>query len=138
MQAAIVLILSLLIFQAQSQTINYKFRIRYEDYSPLANSRFIINGEALATDPQGIISLTIPSQLNFVNIESSNVKAFQIKYPLDGRANLPKDPAITVDIYISKPAKDIVKAIAREVEKTQLNADAILLKKLQAQHHFQS
>ncbi|NEU07722.1 hypothetical protein GZH53_05310 [Flavihumibacter sp. R14] len=124
-------LLSILLVQASAQTTNYKFRIRYSNYSALASSPFLINGQQLTTDPQGIISLSIPNQITFANIGSVNPKVYTIDYPMEGRANLPKNNSEFVDIYVSKPGPDPVKLAVREIARVSASSDARLVKKLQ-------
>lgn len=131
MKTYLALLFSLLLMQATAQTTAYKFRIRYPDYSALSSTKFLINGQQLTTDPQGIISLSIPNQITFANIGSIDPKVYTIAYPMEGRANLPKDNAVLVDIYVSKPGPDPVKLAVREIARLNASADAQLIKKLQ-------
>jgi hypothetical protein len=116
-----------------AQTINYKFRIRYNDYSPLANSNFVISGHSLATDPQGIINMEVSSTISYVNIGSSDVKLYEIKYPLEGKAVLPKDPGVFVDIFVAKPAADPLNVISAQVAKSQAAFQSAIFQKLDEQ-----
>jgi len=75
MKNCLVILFAFLSLNTIGQTTQYKFRIRYNDYSALANSHFLIGGQDLLTDPQGVISFSISSQLPFVNIGSANTKA---------------------------------------------------------------
>ena len=130
MKTTFILLFNLMLIQATAQTTAYKFRIRYSNYSALSNTKFLINGQQLSTDPQGIISLSIPNQLTFANIGSVDSKLYAIDYPMEGRANLPKDNSVFVDIYVSTPKPDPVKLVAREMARANASADALLLKKL--------
>ncbi len=121
----------LLTWPAIAQTTAYKFRIRYGNYAALANSTFLINGQQLTTDPQGIISLSIPNQITFANIGSADLKQYTIQYPPEGRANLPKDNTVFVDIYVAKPEPDMLRRAVREITRANAGSDALLLKKLQ-------
>jgi len=125
------ILLNLLLLEVSAQTTTYKFRIRYSNYSALASSPFLINGQKLTTDPQGIISLSIPNQITFANIGSVNPKSYIIDYPMEGRANLPKDNSIFVDIYVSKPGPDPIKQAVREMARINASSDARLIRKLQ-------
>lgn len=116
---------------AIAQVINYKFRVRFADYSPLSSSAFVISGQHLSTDPQGVISFKCSSELNYVNIESQDLKQYEIKYPLEGRAILPKDPGTFIDIYISKPARDPLKQIRAEISSSQASMQTRIIKKLE-------
>ncbi|WP_026897370.1 hypothetical protein [Daejeonella oryzae] len=127
----LIIFLNLILLEANAQTTSYKFRIRYSNYSALSNSKFLINGQQLTTDPQGIINLSIPNQITFANIGSSNPKQYIIEYPMEGRANLPKDNLVFVDIYVSKPGPDPVKIVMREMTRIKAGSDAVLIKKLQ-------
>lgn len=131
MKTTFILLFNLMLIQATAQTTAYKFRIRYSNYSALSNTKFLINGQQLSTDPQGIISLSIPNQLTFANIGSIDAKLYTIDYPMEGRANLPKDNSVFVDIYVSTPKPDPVRLVAREIARANASADALLLKKLQ-------
>lgn len=131
MKTLLLIILNLIIIQVSAQTTSYKFRIRYADYSALASARFLINGQQLTTDPQGIISLSIPNQISFANIGSSNTKLYQIDYPMEGRATLPKDNSITVDIFVSKPGPDMLKIAVQQMTRIAASNDALLIRKLQ-------
>ena len=127
----LLLLLNLVLLQASAQTTPYKFRIRYSNYSALVSSPFLINGQQLTTDPQGIINLSIPNQITFANIGSVNPKVYTIDYPMEGRASLPKDNSVFVDIYVSKPGPDPVKLAVREIARINASSDARLIKKLQ-------
>lgn len=127
----LVILFNLFLVQAAAQTTAYKFRIRYSDYSALGSTKFLINGQQLTTDPQGIINLSIPNQISFANIGSVSPKQYIIEYPMEGRASLPKDNAVFVDIYVSKPGPDPVKLAVREIARLSASADARLIKKLQ-------
>ena len=131
MKKYLTLILISVQIQVLAQTTSYKFRIRFQDYSALSSSRFLINGQLLSTDPQGIINVNIPDQINFANIGSSNPKQYTILYPLEGRASLPKDNSVFVDIYISRPGPDPIKLAVREMARIAASNDAQLIKKLQ-------
>ncbi|MXV49636.1 hypothetical protein GS399_01525 [Pedobacter sp. HMF7647] len=106
----------------------YKFRIRFEDYSALSNSKFLITGQELVTDRQGIINLSLPALATYVNIGSSDLKSYVVRYPLEGRAILPKDPATFIDIYISKPNPDKMELVSAKLT-AQSTAIAKLEKK---------
>lgn len=114
-----------------AQGINYKFRVRYADYTPYKSSGFIISGQRLSTDPQGVISFKCSEELSYVNIESSDLKQYEIMYPLEGKAILPKDPGTFIDIYIKKPAGDPVKQIRAEIASTQASMQNKIIKKLE-------
>jgi hypothetical protein len=122
------------------QTIRYKFRVRYEDYSPLANTPFSINGQSLYTDNRGIIDLSIPGRLNYAYVESGNNKAYAIKYPVDGRAVLPKDSMDFVDIFISRAGgavmitRNDLKELSAAISEKRTTAEAALMKKLEEQN----
>lgn len=121
----------LFINYAYSQDIDYKFRIRYGNYNPLANAVFIISGHRLSTDPQGIINLKFSDKINYVNIETDGKNNYEIKYPLEGKAILPKDPSTFIDIYIEKPFPDPIKQIRAEIRSTQSNMQSAIITKLQ-------
>jgi hypothetical protein len=127
----LIVLFNFLLLQAAAQTTPYKFRIRYSNYSALASSPFLINGQQLSTDPQGIISLSIPNQITFANIGSVNPKLYVIDYPMEGRASLPKDNTVFVDIFVSKPGPDPVKLAVREIARMSASSDARLIRKLQ-------
>jgi len=127
----LLLLFTLLALQVSAQNTTYKFRIRYSNYSALASSPFLINGQQLTTDPQGIINIIIPNQITFANIGSVNPKVYIIDYPMEGRASLPKDNSVFVDIYVSKPGADPVKLAMREMAKISASSDARLIRKLQ-------
>jgi hypothetical protein len=129
----LVIVMSLICLGSMAQTINYKFRIRYNDYSPLANSNFVISGHSLATDPQGIINMEVSSTISYVNIGSSDVKLYEIKYPLEGKAVLPKDPGVFVDIFVAKPAADPLNVISAQVAKSQAAFQSAIFQKLDEQ-----
>ncbi|MGV8877442.1 MAG: hypothetical protein ACOH2A_00290 [Sphingobacteriaceae bacterium] len=131
MRTCFILLLNLIALQAISQTVPYKFRIRFTDYSALANSKFLISGQNLDTDPQGIISLSIADQFNYVNIESANLKNYEIKFPLEGRAILPKDPSVFVDIFIAQPKPDPLKVISAQMVQSQATFQSAVFKKLE-------
>jgi hypothetical protein len=131
MRLFLFVLFNLLAAQAISQSVVYKFRIRFSDYSPLANAAFIISGQNLNTDPQGIITITASNEISFVNIESANLKAYEIKYPAEGKAILPKDPSVIVDVYIAKPGPDALSAIASQVARSQSSFQSAVLKKLE-------
>jgi hypothetical protein len=131
MKTIFIFLFNLMVIEATAQTTAYKFRIRYSNYSALSNTKFLINGQQLSTDPQGIISLSIPNQLTFANIGSIDPKLYTIDYPMEGRANLPKDNSVFVDIYVSTPKPDPVRLAVREITRANASADALLLKKLQ-------
>jgi len=114
-----------------SQDLNYKFRIRYGNYTPLANKVFIISGYRLSTDPQGIINLKFSERINYVNIETDGKNTYEIKYPLEGRAILPKDPNTFIDIYIEKPAPDPLKQIKAEIRSSQSSMQSAIISKLE-------
>jgi len=124
------IILSFLCLGSVAQTINYKFRIRYSDYSALANTNFVISGNSVATDPQGIISMPISATISYVNIGSADAKTYEIKFPLEGRAILPKDPTVFVDIFVAKPTQDPLKVISAQIAKSQNNFQSAVLKQL--------
>ncbi|EOR92922.1 hypothetical protein ADIARSV_4010 [Arcticibacter svalbardensis MN12-7] len=126
-----VIFLSLLLHTVSAQGINYKFRVRYGDYSPLANSTFIISGYRLSTDPQGIISFKCANEINYVNIESAALNKYEIKYPQEGRAVLPKDPGTFVDIYVAQPVPDPLKQIKAEITSSQSTFQTKIIKKLE-------
>ena len=128
----IIFIISVTALHSAAQSINYKFRIRYNDYSPLASGNFIISGESLTTDPQGIISMGISPSITYVNIGSANVKLYEIRYPQEGKATLPKDPSIFVDIFIAKPAPDPLKTISAQIAKSQSIFQSAALRQLDA------
>lgn len=131
MKILLLILVNFIFFLASAQTTSYKFRLRFTDYSPLANSTFLINGQALSTDPQGIISISIPNQFTFANIGSINPKLYFIAFPLEGRANLPKDNLVFVDIYVSRPKPDPVRLAVSEIARLNASSDARLVKKLQ-------
>src|ERR1700744_2384060 len=133
MKIYLAIVMSLMCLGSAAQTINYKFRIRFNDYSPLANSNFVISGHSLATDPQGIISMEISSTISYVNIGSSNNKAYEIKYPLEGKAVLPKDPTVFVDIFVAKPAADPLNVLSAQVAKSQAAFQSAIFQKLDDQ-----
>lgn len=121
------------------QTIRYKFRVRYEDYSPLANAAFSINGQSLFTDTRGIIDLSIPNKLNYAYVESGNSKTYGIKYPVDGRAVLPRDSMDFVDIFISRPGSALItrsdlRDLTAALGEKRSSAEAALMKKLEEQN----
>ncbi|HEY0610660.1 MAG TPA: hypothetical protein VGD35_13420 [Chitinophaga sp.] len=137
--AFIIILLQIMTLGAFSQTVRYKFRVRYEDYKPLANTAFSINGQSLHTDNRGIIDLSIPGRLSYAYVESGNNKTYAIKYPVDGRAVLPKDSMDFVDIFISRPGSSLatrtdLKEFYASMVKTQGTADAALMKKLEEQN----
>jgi len=119
---------------AYSQDVNYKFRIRYGNYSPLASKTFIISGYRLTTDPQGIINLKFSEKISYVNIEADGKSSYEIKYPLEGRAILPKDPSTFIDIYIEKPAPDPLKQIKAEIRSSQSNMQSAIISKLEEEN----
>ena len=121
---------SLICLHLSAQTITYKFRIRFDDYGAMANSNFIISGESLTTDPQGIIDIKLPANIAYVNIGSANTKQYEIKYPLEGKAVLPKDPTVFVDIFVAKPAPDALKTISAQITKSQNTLQSNILKQL--------
>lgn len=127
----LIFLLNFLALQAISQTLSYKFRIRYHDYSPLASSKFIISGQSLDTDPQGIITLKIADQVGYVNIESANQKIYEIKYPLEGRAILPKDQSVFVDIFVAMPKPNPLTVISAQVARSQASFQSAMFKKLE-------
>jgi hypothetical protein len=135
-----IMLLLITALPAFSQTIRYKFRVRYEDYSPLANAAFSINGQALRTDTRGIIDLSIPGRLSYAYVESGDNKAYNIKYPVDGRAMLPKDSMEFVDIFITRPGGSVIitrsdmKALAASLNEHRHSAEAALMKKLEEQN----
>lgn len=131
MKKLLTILLNMVFFVAAAQTTSYKFRLRYTDYTPLTNNKFLINGQALTTDPQGIISISIPNQFTFANIGSVNSKLYSIDFPMEGRANLPKDNTVFVDIFVSKPKPDPVRLAVSEIARLNANSDARLVKKLQ-------
>lgn len=118
-------------FDTYSQDVEYKFRIRYGNYNPLANSIFIISGNRLSTDPQGIINLRFSDKINYVNIGTDGKNNYEIKYPLEGRAILPKDPSTFIDIYIEKPTPDPLKQIKAEIRNSQASMQSAIISKLQ-------
>ncbi|MEO8793920.1 MAG: hypothetical protein ABI390_00565 [Daejeonella sp.] len=127
----LLLLFSFLTTASIGQTTTYKFRIRFANYSALSNTKFLINGQQLITDPQGIISISIPNQITFANIGSVNPQLYKIDYPPEGRAYLPKDNSVFADIFVSKPGPDIGKLVIREISRMNANSDALLVKKLQ-------
>ena len=118
--------------QLKGQVITYKFRIRYADYSPMANSKFIISGQGLTTDPQGVIDLKISPTIAYVNIGTPDAKVYEIKYPLEGKAVLPKDPSVFVDIFVSKPSPDELKIVTAQIMTSQASLQSNILKRLDA------
>jgi len=137
--AFVIVLLQTMALGAFSQTVRYKFRVRFEDYRPLANASFSINGQALYTDNRGIIDLSIPGRLSYAFVESGNDKAYAIKYPVDGRAVLPKDSMDFVDIFISQPSNSFLTSsdmtkISTAVGKGMSNASMALMKQLEEQH----
>lgn len=113
------------------QGVSYKFRIRFSDYSPLANSKFILSGSLLSTDPQGIINSKYSDEITYVNIESANVQKYKIMYPLEGRAILPKDANTFVDIYVAKPESNPLKNLQSEIVASQRSMQNKAIVKLQ-------
>lgn len=136
----IIILLQVMALGAFCQSIRYRFRVRYEDYSPLANAAFSINGQSLYTDNRGIIDLSIPGRLNYAYVESGNNKTYAIKYPVDGRALLPRDSTEFVDVFISRPAASVMvtrsdlKEFSASIREREETADAVLMKKLEEQN----
>jgi hypothetical protein len=130
MRIFFVFVFSLMCLQLMGQTITYKFRIRYNDYGALANNNFIISGQNLATDPQGIIDMKIASNISYVNIGSSNTQLYEIKYPLEGKAVLPKDPTVFVDIFVAKPSPDLLKTVSTQIMNSQATLQSNIFKRL--------
>jgi hypothetical protein len=116
---------------AQSQHITYKFRIRFGDYSPLSNAQFILSGQRMNTDPQGIIDISLANNINYLNIESANLKAYEIKYPFEGKAMLPKDPTVFIDVFVAKPGPDQLKGLVDRMDRSQTNLQKNLYKKIE-------
>jgi hypothetical protein len=133
MRVLFAIVISFICLESAGQTVNYKFRIRYNDYSALANSNFIISGHSMATDPQGIINMDISATIAYVNIGSANTKLYEIKYPLEGKAVLPKDPSVFVDIFIARPSADPLKVISAQVAKSQAAFQSAIFQKLDEQ-----
>jgi len=121
----------LLTTTVMAQGIPYKFRIRYGDYTPLANTGFIISGYRLTTDPQGIIDLKFTEEINYVNIESISNKEYEIRYPLEGKAFLPKDPNTFIDIYVARPGPDPLMQIRADIKRSQTAFQNVLIEKLE-------
>ena len=132
MKLFLVMFLVLAGLQLKGQVITYKFRIRYADYSPMSNSKFIISGQGLTTDPQGVIDLKISPTISYVNIGSPDAKVYEIKYPLEGKAVLPKDPSVFVDIFVSKPSPDELKMVTAQIMSSQATLQSNILKRLDA------
>ncbi len=128
------LLLSIATTNAIAQSSAYKFRVRYIDYTPLSNSRFIISGQSLDTDPQGIISLKLPEKISYVNIESASLKSYQIKFPQEGKAVLPKDPAVFVDIFIEKPKPDPLFSMTETIRQSQKALQKNVIGKLEEEN----
>jgi hypothetical protein len=134
-----IVLLQIIALDAFSQTVRYKFRVRYEDYRPLSNAAFSINGQSLFTDSRGIIDLSIPGRLSYAYVESGDNKTYAIKYPVDGRAVLPKDSMDFVDIFISRPGSSFVtrtdlKEFYAAMVKNRSSAEATLMEKLEEQN----
>jgi hypothetical protein len=135
-----IILLLITLLPAYSQTIRYKFRVRYEDYSPLANAAFSINGQALHTDNRGIIDLSIPGRLSYAYVESGDNRTYNIKYPVDGRAVLPKDSMDFVDVFIARPGASVMvtrkdlSVLAASVNDSRKTAETALMKKLEEQN----
>lgn len=118
---------------AQSISTAYTFRIRYEDYSIFASARFIINGQQLATDPQGIIKTSLKSTSIIADVQSADPRVYQVKYPVDGHVILPKDAATMVDIFIARPSADVVKTLSAQMDRSQVKMESALVKKIEEQ-----
>jgi hypothetical protein len=118
-------------FPTYSQGVSYKFRIRFSDYSPLSNSKFILSGSLLSTDPQGIIKSRYSDEVSYVNIESADVQKYKIMYPVEGRAILPKDANTFVDIYVAKPESNPLKSLQSEIIASQRSMQNKAVVKLQ-------
>ncbi|MBE7176377.1 MAG: hypothetical protein INR69_08250 [Mucilaginibacter polytrichastri] len=104
------LLFSLFIFAyagASAQSTSYTFRFRYEDYSIFSNQKCVINGQMLATDPQGIVKLPLSNSAFITDVQSADVKQYRIRFPVDGHVLLPKNPSVLVDIFIAKPGNDL-------------------------------
>lgn len=119
--------------QAQSTSTAYTFRIRYEDYSIFANARFIINGQQLATDPQGIIKTSLKSSAIIADVQSADPRVYQVKYPVDGHVILPKDAGTLVDIFIARPSADVAKTLSAQMDRSQAKMESALVKKIEDQ-----
>lgn len=135
----LMLVLSVVCSFSFAQTTRYKFKVRFEDYTPLKNSLIIINNQLLNTDDVGIVDVPVPAQLGFAYVESSDVKKYQVKYPVESRAVLPKDPSVPIDVIIAKPStassltrKDLVQFVGTIDANNELR-DSSLLKNLEMQ-----
>lgn len=139
-QRAIFILVSMLIFGfCFAQTTKYKFKVRFEDYTPLKNSLIVINNQTLSTDDVGIVDVPVPAQLGFAYVESADIKKYQIKYPVESRSILPKDASIPIDVIIAKPTtsasltkKDLFQ-FANTVSANNDSRDSALLNNLELQ-----
>lgn len=116
-----------------SQVTKYRFKVRYEDYSPLRNTIIIVNNQRLSTDDNGIVDIEIPSQLDKAYIESYSPNVYTIKYPVNFQVLLPKNYSIDIDIFVSKPTisfvatKEDLKKLQKTIEQYRTSKDASLL-----------
>lgn len=127
----ILAILSLVFFEAGAQMTTYKFRFRNGDKTPVVNTSFLIADQRLDTDPQGIISLKLPEALTQVNVRSADLKSYIINNNLTESISLPKDPTITIDVYVSKPSPDQLKLLEGKIDKSQSALRAYIQKNIQ-------
>lgn len=119
--------------QSAAQSTSYSFRFRYEDYSAFANEKCIINGQLLATDPQGIIKLTLANSAFITDVQSADIKKYKVRFPVEGHVLLPKNPTVLVDVFMAKAAGDPSAKLAADANRAQSRAVSEIARKLDEQ-----
>ncbi|MDR6940501.1 hypothetical protein [Mucilaginibacter pocheonensis] len=127
----ILVMLNLVFFEAGAQLITYKLRFRNSDKTPVINTSFLVADQRLDTDPQGIILLKLPQNVTQVNVRSADLKSYIINNNLTETISLPKDPGITIDVYVSKPTPDQLKLLEGKIDKSQSALRAYIQKNIQ-------
>jgi hypothetical protein len=95
-------VLSLLILPVFGQSVQYRFRVRYEDKTLVVNRNFLINGEDYGTDDHGIFDKVFPERLSFVTVSAKSESDFFVVYPADGIVLLPKEGNALIEIIVRK------------------------------------
>lgn len=94
--------LILLALSVCGQDVQYRFRVRYEDKTLVANRNVLINGEDYGTDGQGVFDKIYPQRQTFVTVSAKAGSEFYVVYPTDGVVLLPKEQNALIDIIVRK------------------------------------